>query len=251
MAKITEKQLIESLKQMKEIKPRKEWASLLRSQILAEKKVEVAEQPAQFSGFKNAFSAMFFQKRMAYSLAALLILMAGVFGALKLLPVGETSQKDIASLTGQSALLKQNVEALNNKISNLSASNSSKLAINDIDKNVSDLAKTLKSTSVKDPQTLKEIVSSLKTLADISGDKTDLASDPNVQDLYQTVVQSQIADLQKTTLTSDQKNILSEAQDLYNKGDYSGALEKIWDLSNNSSNVTNSSSLINTTSPTN
>ena len=41
MTKITQEQLIESLSQLKEIKPRKEWAVLLKSQILAEKQAEL------------------------------------------------------------------------------------------------------------------------------------------------------------------------------------------------------------------
>lgn len=41
MVKITQKQLIEQIKQLKEIKPRKEWAILLKSQILIGKQVEL------------------------------------------------------------------------------------------------------------------------------------------------------------------------------------------------------------------
>ena len=246
MSKISEKQLIESLKQLKEIKPRKEWAVLLRSQIVTEQVQEPVR--AESANFISAFSSTFFQKKMAYSFAAVLILAAGVFGLSRLLPAGQLPQKNIASLT-QQATLQQNVEALNSKINSLAASSkANKVAINDIDKNVSALAKTLKANPVKDSQTLKSIANSLKTLADVTGKGADFTADPNVQALYQTVVESQIADLQKTTLTQDQQKILAQAQGLYKKGDYSGALEKIWDLSNSPAN---SSSLINTTTPTN
>ena len=59
MTKITEKQLIESLSQLKEIKPRKEWAVLLKSQILAEAK------PAETISFMDVISSVLFQKRLA------------------------------------------------------------------------------------------------------------------------------------------------------------------------------------------
>ena len=81
----------------------------------------------------------------------------------------------------------------------------------------------LKDNPTKDSQTIKNIASSLKTLADMPG--TDLSANQDVQNLYQTVVESQIADLQKTTLTDDQKNILAQAENLYSQGKYSDALE--------------------------
>ena len=88
---------------------------------------------------------------------------------------------------------------------------------------ISQAAKDLKDNSIQDPNTLKEIASSLKTLADVQG--TDLSANSDVEDLYQTVVQSQIADLQKTTLTDDQQKTLTQAEDLYGQGKYEQTLE--------------------------
>ena len=62
-------------------------------------------------------------------------------------------------------------------------------------------------------------------MADVPG--TDLSENSDVKDLYQTVVQSQIADLEKSTLTDDQANILIEIKSLYDQGKYNDALEKI------------------------
>ena len=157
MSKMTEKsrpsgipleagQLIERIKALKEIKPRKEWAVLLKSQILAGEQTEFLEQPARFAGFANIFS----QRKMAYAFSVVLLLIVGVFGAIKLLPTTNIPQQT-ASLTGQ-AVLKQNVEALNIKINNLSnTTKANKVAINDINANVSALAKTLAKTPTKDP----------------------------------------------------------------------------------------------------
>ena len=83
----------------------------------------------------------------------------------------------------------------------------------------------MKDNPAQDPKTLKEIANSLKTLADVPG--TDLSENQDVKDLYQTVTQSQIADLQKTTLTDEQKKTLAEIEDLYAQGKYADALEKI------------------------
>lgn len=239
MAKITEKQLIDSLKQLKEIKPRKEWALLLKSQILTEKQAEIktTEHPAQFAGFMNIFS----QKQMAYSFATLLLLIAGVFGLVKLLP-SNTAPQQTASLIRQTGLT-HNVADLNVKIT--------------------ELKKNLKNTSLTNLQTAKAVADQIqkikqlqtKTLADVlsAPDEKSLKDALSSADsTLAPLIENEINDLQKTTLTADQQKILVQAQDLYKKGDYSGALEKIWDLSNNSnSNTTNLQSLINTTSPTN
>ena len=98
-------------------------------------------------------------------------------------------------------------------------------AISEVSVNASQLAKSLKGNLVNNPQTLKDIANSLKTLADVPG--TDLSENPDIKDLYQAVVQSQIADLEKTTLTDGQSDTLVEAEDLYNQGKYVDALEKI------------------------
>lgn len=229
MSKITEQQLIESLKQMKQIKPRQEWVSLLRSQILSERVIEPIH--AQFS-FASAISNSF-SRRVAYSFATLLLLIAGAFGLVKLLPVNTTPQQT-ASLTGQAGL-SQNVADLNTKIVALK--------------------QNLKTTSSTNLQTAKAVADQIqkikqlqtKTLADVPGTAADknlnealAAADSTLAPL----VESEINDLQKTTLTTDQQKILAQAQDLYKKADYSGALEQIWNLSN----VPN---LIDTTSPTN
>ncbi len=257
MTKITQKQLIESLKQMKEIKPRQEWVSLLKSQILAEKKVEledlIPQRQAKSVGFINTFSSVFSQRKLAYSFAAILLLIVGAFGFVKLLPSTEVNTQ-IASLTQQTPLI-QNVVAFNSNINDLATAakdgktNNMPSAISKVGANASQLAKSLKANPTQDPQTIKELASSLKTLADVPG--TDLSQNTDVQDLYQTIVQSQITDLQKTTLTSDQQTTLKQAEDLYDQEKYEQALEAIWTITNNiNSGIAGSASTIDTTNPT-
>ena len=232
MTKITDKQLIESLKQLQEIKPRKEWAVLLKSKVLAERTaaIKTIENPAQFAGFMNIFS----KRQIAYSFATLLLLAAGIFGATKLLPANSVPQQT-ASLTG-------NVADLNTKVTELKKNLSVGVSTN---------LKTAKAVA-DDIQRIKKLQT--KTLADISGTQNEknLNNALSLADnTLAPLVESEISDLQKTTLTVDQQKILVQAQDLYGKGDYSGALEQIWDLSNNTGNTTNSQDLTNTTSPTN
>jgi len=213
MTTITEKQLIESLKSLKGIKPRQEWASLLKSQILAEKQVEIKVQPARFADLGNIFSAMFSQRKLAYSLAAILILIAGAFGLANLSLFEKAPQKSTASLTGQTSKTVQ-IEAQKKAVA--------------LNSKIRDLNQALKNNPVQDPQTIKNIkniADSLKVLADVPG--TDLSQSHDIKDLYQTLVLNQVYDLKQSTLTIEQKKALTEIQDLYNQGKYSEALEKI------------------------
>lgn len=225
MTKITQKQLIESLQSLKEIKPNKEWVVLLKSTLLENKVPSrmTGAASAQKVSFMDSFYSLFTQRKLAYSFAAILVLAIGIFGFTKLLPSEKTSPQ-IASLSSSSNLM-QNVADLNTKISALTkATKDSAVAVNDINAKVSALAKSLKNAPVIDSKTINEIA---KTLADVPGTDLTASQDPDVTIMYQTVVKSQIADLQKTTLTDDQKITLEEVKQLYLEGKYTDALEKI------------------------
>ncbi|MCX6722779.1 MAG: hypothetical protein NT094_01770 [Candidatus Staskawiczbacteria bacterium] len=224
MTKITEKQLIESLQQLKEIKPTTEWASLLKSQILAEN--VQPEVIAQKVSFMDVIASAFATRKLAYALSAFLFIVVGVFGMTQLLP-SEKLPKQTAALTVQSGL-NQDVETLNSRINDLAlasengATKSTAPAITEIKAQASQLAKNLKENPSQDPQTIKSIASSLKVLADVTG--KDLSESTDIKDLYQTVVEQQIASEKTLTLTEDRKKILAGAEELYNQGKYSDAL---------------------------
>ena len=246
MTNKTEEQLIEQIKSLKEIKPRKEWALLLKSKILTCPSEALAKEGqilAQSVSFADILKSVFFQRKLAYSFAAVLLMVLGAFGFAQntvpgdlLFPVKKIAEQSQASLTGHTGL-KQNAVVLNNRINDLvqvakaGKSNNISSTIDEIKANATELAKDLKDNPVDDPQTLKDIAVSLKTLASVPG--TDLKSNPGIEVLYQIVAQQQIDELKKSTLTASQQEMLIEIEDLYSKGDYSTALEKILDLSNN------------------
>jgi hypothetical protein len=230
MKKITQKQLIRQLQQLKEIQPRKEWALLLKQQITANKPVVVVSLPVKKISFIDVISSVFSQRRLAYAFTAGLLLIGGVFGFTSLSSFENVPQQP-AALTSQ-ANLKSNVTTLNNKINDLAqvAKTGKKTSISSVETEINTLAKNLKNNPISDPVTVKELATSLKTLADVPG--VDLAANEDVKDLYQTVVENQIADLEKTTLTDEQKVTLKTAKDLYAKGKYADALEDILMINN-------------------
>ena len=244
MTKITQKQLIEQVKGLKEIKPRQEWVSLLKSRIIAERQTENAFQntPAKKAGILDILPYVFFQKKTAYAFATLVFLVVGVLGFAQytmpgdaLFPVKKLAEQSQANLMGQTTLNKE-IANLSNRINDLAqvAKDGRKenipSVIVEIKANASELAKNLKDNPVQDPQAMKEIATTLKTLASVAG--TDLSENQGVKDLYQTVVSSQIADFEKATLTEEQKEILVEAKKLYEEEKYPQALEKILAISN-------------------
>jgi len=245
MTRITQKQLIEQIRELKEIKPRKEWAVLLKSQILAEKGTEpiTAQQIGVKSvGIMDMIRSVFFQKKLAYAFSVVLLFAIGIFGFARstvpgdmLFPIKKIAEQSQAALTGQTKL-NQDVATLNSRINDLAqvAKSGRKdnipSAISEVSANASQLVKSLKDNPVNDPQTLKEIAISLKTLADVQG--TDLTATPGINDLYQTLDQNEINDYKKTTLTEDQQKLLTEAEELYDQGKYYEAFEKILTIGN-------------------
>jgi hypothetical protein len=174
----------------------------------------------------DILSSVFAQRKLAYSFAGILLLAVGVFGAsdyMSLLsPINNVAEQSGAALTAKTESTK-NIADLNNKISDLAiATKNSAVAVSDVNNKVSALAKSLKDTQIKDPETITKIA---KTLASISA--TDLSANPDVKDLYQTIVQNEIAEQQKTTLSESQKKVLAEVQTLYDEGKYYQAFEKI------------------------
>jgi len=88
MTKLTQKQLIGAIRELKEIKPRKEWVSLIKSQILepaktlTEKEADFAKQniPSRTWSISNLLPRVNYQRRLAYAFASLVFIIIGTFG---------------------------------------------------------------------------------------------------------------------------------------------------------------------------
>lgn len=231
MTKITEENLISQVKMLKNIEPRKEWVSLLKSQIIETKSASILD----------ILSAVFFQKRLAYAFAVLAIMVVGVLGFAQytvpgdaLFPIKKLAEQSQANLMGKTTINKE-IANLSNRINDLAQvakdgkTENFPAVMAEIESNASELAKGLKNETA-DVFAIKEIVASLRTLADVPG--ADLSENQDVKDLYEAVVFSQIADLEKTTLTEEQQDALDEAKVLYDEGKYAQALEKVLMINN-------------------
>ena len=239
---LTEKELISKLQTLKDIKPRQDWVSLLKSEIRNPK----LETNPKFSNFEFLISSFFSKKSLAYAFATLLLIMAGTFGFAQytmpgdlLFSVKKATEQSQAALSGQT-VLRQDVASLGNRINELAQvakqgrTTSIPSAINEVRQSVSKVTESLKTSLVEDKQSAKELASEvqkikqLQTLADLSG-TPEIKS---LNDALAVLAQNEITDLEKTTLTEDQKIILKEAKDFYDKEYYVDALEKILTINN-------------------
>jgi hypothetical protein len=242
MAKITQKKLIVQIKDLKEIKPRAEWVILAKSQVfnvnLAKEVISnPVKMPSRISNILGFIKAVKFQKKLAYSFATLAFVMVGVVGFAQqtvpgdfLFSIRKFTENSQASLTGQTGL-KQEIATFNSRINDLAQAskqgkkNNIPSAINEVSTKASALTKTLKESSGDDSNAIKEITESLQVLAYLPG--TDLTENSEVKELSQTLLEKQIADLEKSILTEEQEKVLAEVKELYEQEKYVKALEKI------------------------
>jgi len=235
---MTEKELIKQLKTLKEIKPRKEWALLLKSEILnaeyAEQKIAVKPATKAWS-ILELFPLFNYQKKLAYAFAALCFFVVGIFGFAQytmpgdlLFPVKkitEQTQTPLQVAYNRSEDLVQIIKE--NKTQNLeSAILEFKASVTDAAKKITkDLAKNSDKESIKvvmaEVKKIQNNQEQMKTLGVNIGDANEL------DDVLALLVQEQIDSLNESTLTEKQEEALKGIVELYEQGKYSDALEQI------------------------
>ena len=151
-----------------------------------------------------------------------------------LFSVKKVTEQSQAALSGQTNL-KQNMANLNNRINDLAQvakegrTVNIPSAIDEVRQSASKVAESLKGSLTKDPQSVRELanevqrIKQLRTLTDL----TDTPEIKSLNDALAVLVQNEITDLEKTSLTEYQLETLKGIKDLYKKGDYGEALEKI------------------------
>jgi len=237
MPRISEKKLIGQIRELKEIKPRKEWVILTKSEIFNEigESKKIFAQNNIVPSFKIKIPTFFFSKKLAYSSIAFVFIFIGLIGFANntvpgdlLFPIKKITEQSTAALSGETAL-KQNLTTLNHRINDLAqVSKGGKISripsvMNEVNANASALAENLKKELIADSATISEIAISLKTLATVMG--PDLAENSDMKILYKTVIESQVADMEKSTLTEKQAETLKEVKELYKEEKYQRALE--------------------------
>jgi len=228
---MTEKELIGKIRELRQIRPRKDWVLLTKTQILGD--VEVRPQPFLFPFFRPAYAGLF-----------VVLILIGLFEFSQSALPGEplyllkrVVERSQAVFVSESEKPKLNLELANRRLDELNqvAQNNEvkKLApaINEFQANAAIAAKNLAKVKKVD----KEIVAQIKKLEEnkekvekVLATKIEMEEYDN--DLAK-LVENQIKDLETRTLSEDQQKLLEGAKADFEAGNYSDALIKILDLS--------------------
>ena len=242
-----EKQLINKLKELQQIKPRKDWVLLVKNQILAD------EKPAFTKGFseaKQAFNilsflpALIYQRKLAYAFATFLFMMVGMFGFAQYTVPGDalfsvkkfTEQSQTALFPGADQL-KNSFEVANRRLSDLAQVVENKRtqniapSIKEFQASVFEVADKLSVSNLKavsNPEAVKKVVEMGKKVRELQSRGVIIEEEGlNILELesFTKVLEDLITDLENRTLTTKQEVVLDRMKELFEKGEYSEALE--------------------------
>jgi len=230
---MTEQELIFKLQALKQIKPSTNWVASAKMSILESGITEnkTVAQPSYVSTLSNVFALIYGKKKLAYSFAVLLFVFTGIYGAMQFSSLQQAKvavKNSTVALLAAQIELEGNVSILKEKSRSLADTPKDQPeSINLAAKEVESVVKNLTESIKKDPQLAKAValdINNNKTLLSVVGSsELKEASD----DLYKTIDEQMIADLEKTTLTESLQKTLVTIKNLYNEKKYASALESI------------------------
>jgi hypothetical protein len=236
---IQEKELIGKIKELRQIKPRKDWVSLTKSQILG----SPAQISEKFMAGKEPVGFTFFPYlKPAFAGLITVFLFIGLIGFAQnslpgdfLYPVKKISERGRAVFVSSEEKPAFQLKLANERLEDLTKASAKNLAptIIEFQANISEAAKNLTKidATTSDPVVMKKIVEETRKLEEnkqkveslgvvVEGKETEELGNALAQ-----MVDSLIEDLESRTLTEEQETILSQVKELFEKGKYSDALE--------------------------
>lgn len=230
----TEKELIGKLRELRQIKPNKDWVVLTKSQILGEEK---------------KYTSLFLFRPAYAGLIALFILI-GLFGFAQnslpgdfLYPIKKISEKAQAVFVSEEEKPNLNFELANKRLEELAKiAQENRVrnlppAIDEAEVSISEVAKNLvKSEPEKaDRETIDRFVNLRKNLEKVEKTLAIQIGSQEDQEIFQGWEKEQaemlIEDLETRSLTEEQEEFFEQAKEDFQTGNYSEALIKLWQLS--------------------
>lgn len=236
---MTEADLIKKIQELKQIKPRKDWVILTKSQILGQ------EPKMGWASILEVFPRFLFQPKPAFATLIILGALVGTFGlAQNSLPgdfmyslkrVAEKGQavfvSEIEKPKAQLELVNKRLEELTkiaetNRVKNIAP------ALEEYQASASQAAKEI--TKAKQPD-VKEIVQQTKKLEEnkqkIEALGIVVGETEELDNAVVQLAEREIKDLENRILTEKQEELLTEAKQDFETGNFASALEKILLLS--------------------
>ncbi|MBI2053723.1 MAG: hypothetical protein HYT36_00090 [Candidatus Staskawiczbacteria bacterium] len=257
MPKINEEQLISAIKQLKEIKPRKEWVLLAKSEIFegaVKNRFKSARRPfskGKMAGILDVISVFAGQKKLAYAAATLALMLVGIFGFAQytvpgdfLFPVKKATEQSQTVLT-RGNNLKNSVDNYNRRVQDLVKVVKEKRegnipsAISEVKQSMAEAVKSLTAAVSQKSKDIKEIAIEVKKLEDnkkqLETLGIDISSGEEAEEfgnILSALVESEIKNLEEAILAEEQEAELEAIIELYNSKKFAEALEKILLINN-------------------
>jgi hypothetical protein len=219
--------LIREIKKLKKIRPRKDWVLLTKSQILGEE-TRVELFPFFRPVYASLFLVLFVTGLFEFSQDALpgdsLYYLKKITEKGQMIFCSEEEKPRLNLKLATKRLEELNKIAKENEVKKLAP------AINEFQANVSEAAKNLKET----PKINKEIVALTREIEEEKG-KVEEVLGTNIEtkdydDTVAGIVEWQITELEKTSLTEEKQQMLEKAKEYFEGGRYSEALIEIYYL---------------------
>ena len=223
--KLNEKQLIDQMRKLRQIKPADEWVSFTKTQILG-------EEPTGFSFYpylKPAFTG----------LIAVFVVLGGLYGLVKNSLPGDTlyALRKIAH-EGQAVFIPEaerpafQLKLANDRLEDLTKVSVKHLAptLTEFQASISEAAKDLTKmdATTSDPLVTQKIVEETKKLKENEEKVRSLGvviEGEEIENFDKAVVKYLIEDLEGMSLTEEKEEILKEMKELFGEGKYSQAWE--------------------------
>lgn len=243
---ITEKELIAQIKELRQIEPNQGWVFSVKNQILGESK-----ERQSIADVLNVLAKLLFQPKMALAgvstlviLFTVLVLSQDSLPGDSLFALKRVMEKGQTLFVSQDNMAQANLETANKRLGELTKiaqSNQVKKiapALQEYQASVAQAAKNLikAAATTSDPTAIKNIAletqkleenrTKLEMIYGIVGLEAKVGENPT-----QLVAEWLIKDLEKRTLTEDQKLLFEEAKKDYESQNYNLTLEKILKLS--------------------
>jgi len=236
---MTERELIGEIRKLRQIKPNKDWVSLTKSQILP-------NPTFREWSFWNIFSPeKWWGAKPALATVTVFGILFGIFIFAQnslpgdfLYPIKKTTERGQAVFVSKEELPKVQLELVNKRLEELNeiaqTNQVKKLApaIQEFQASISEAAQKL--AGAKEPN-IKEIVTAAKKI-EINKQKAEtlgvvMGETEKLDNAYRPFAEREIQNLENSSLTEKQEEILKEAKEYFEKGDYSTALIKVVEAS--------------------
>lgn len=235
-----ETELVAKIKKLRSIEPRKEWVFLTKKRLFEEINSKSFFHNEKWGIFETIF-------RYKYATASLIVvlLMGSIFVSAQQSLPGDLFYpiKKIAERARLAVVPKQDQPTLQLEYANQQLENLVKIAekkrvkklaplIEEYQDNVSEAAKILKKIENPDVEKIVEKTKELEENKEKAKSLGIVIEEPKeLKSALANMVENEISDLEKKTLSPSQEKMLEEIKEDYNKGKYSQALEKILILS--------------------